>query len=428
MARDDRLEEFQELGGAAGEVAALLKEVTDGFGHGVGVGKSEGLAHFYLGTAKGGAGGHGPGERVGASSGGRVGLVHAAEGDGDRGAEGGDDFRPGLFEHGQEAVFGEGGEGREVDGEGAAGEVGGARPAAGDGEEDGALVVLLEGFGAWAHGFAEGSAEAGGEAAEGIGEVRGEGGEVIEGENPVMAGKSEEVLDGGRDGGEGRGAGIDEGPEDAGGEGLAGAGGSLKDEDGERAIGAEGGQEPGEAAEPVGAGRQIETGAEGFEGVGRGRRGHGRGEGESGAGGLEEGIGAGGGLPAGGRDFDKLAFGIGEVEENVRGYEAAATGSDATPDGEALVLLVVVGLGFQVIDDSVESVGARERVELGIEFVEEPLAVGAGADGEDVETFEGGGIEANEGLAVGGGEGSAAPGDGDEGSEGVAHGFLLIPV
>ena len=43
----------------------------------------------------------------------------------------------------------------------------------------------------------------------------------------------------------------------------------------------------------------------------------------------------------------------------------------------------------------------------------------AGADGEDVETGGGGGIEANEGLSVGGGERSAAAGDGDEGSEGV---------
>jgi len=43
----------------------------------------------------------------------------------------------------------------------------------------------------------------------------------------------------------------------------------------------------------------------------------------------------------------------------------------------------------------------------------------AGADGEDEKTGGGGGIEANEGLSVGGGERSAAAGDGDEGSEGV---------
>jgi hypothetical protein len=127
---------------------------------------------------------------------------------------------------------------------------------------------------------------------------------------------------------------------------------------------------------------------------------------------LEESAGAGGGGPASGRDFDKLTFGIGEVEEDLVGHDAGATASDATPDGEALVLVFVVGLGFEVIEDRVESAGARERVVLGVEFMEEPLAVGAGADGEGVETLERGGMEANEGLAVGGGEGKASAGDG----------------
>jgi hypothetical protein len=291
------------------------------------------------------------------------------------------------------------------------GEIGGARPAVGDGEEDGTLVVLLEGFGTGASGLAEGCAEAGGEAAEGIGELWGEGGEMVEGENPVVAGESAEVAGGGGDGGEGRIAGIEDGTEDAGGEGFAGAGGALEDEDGEGAIGAEGGEEPGEAAEPIGAGGKIETGAESFEGAG-GWSGGGRGKGAGGAGGLEESAGAGGGLPASGRDFDKLALGIGEVEEDLVGHDAATTASDATPDGEALVLLVAVGLGFEVIEDGVEGAGARERIVLDEEFMEEPLAVGAGADGEDVETLGRGAIEANEGLTVGGGEGKSAPGDG----------------
>ena len=207
---------------------------------------------------------------------------------------------------------------------------------------------------------------------------------MVEGENPVLAGESAEVAEGGGDGGEGRRAGIDEGSEDAGGEGFAGAGRSLEDEDGEGAIGAEGGEEPGEAAEPIGAGGKIETGAESFEGAGD-RGGGGRGNGEGGAGGLEESAGAGGGGPASGRDFDKLAFGIGEVEEDLGGQEAAATGSDATPDGEALVLAVVVGLRFQVIEDGVEGAGGWQRVVKGEEFMEEPVAVGGGADGEDVE-------------------------------------------
>jgi hypothetical protein len=37
------------------------------------------------------------------------------------------------------------------------------------------------------------------------------------------------------------------------------------------------------------------------------------------------------------------------------GHPAATTASGATPRGEALVWVVVVGLGFQAIDDSIES-------------------------------------------------------------------------
>jgi hypothetical protein len=39
----------------------------------------------------------------------------------------------------------------------------------------------------------------------------------------------------------------------------------------------------------------------------------------------------------------------------LRGHPAATTASDATPRGEVLVWVVVVGLGFQAIDDSIES-------------------------------------------------------------------------
>ena len=103
LAADDGLEQFQELGGGAGEVAALLDQVADGFGHGVGGGKSEGLEHFRLGAAEGGAGGHGPGEGVGASSRGRGGVVHAAEGEADGGAQGGEDAGPSLVERDQKS-------------------------------------------------------------------------------------------------------------------------------------------------------------------------------------------------------------------------------------------------------------------------------------------------------------------------------------
>ena len=144
MTGDEWLEEFQELGGGAGEVAALIEEGTDGLGNGVRRGgKIEGQAHFILGASKGGGGGHGPGEGAGASPGGRVELADAAEGGADGGAEGREDVGPRLLEKGDEAVFGAGREGREGDGEGAVGEIGGARPAAGDGEEDGSLIGLL---------------------------------------------------------------------------------------------------------------------------------------------------------------------------------------------------------------------------------------------------------------------------------------------
>jgi hypothetical protein len=63
----------------------------------------------------------------------------------------------------------------------------------------------------------------------------------------------------------------------------------------------------------------------------------------------------------------------------------------------------------------------RQRVVLGEEFMGEPLAVGTGGD---VEACGGRGIKADGGLAVGGGDGNAALGDGDEGSEGI---YALIP-
>jgi hypothetical protein len=184
------------------------------------------------------------------------------------GADGAEDAREGVLVDGGEVVFSLMElEGREVDGEGAVGEVGGAGPAIGDGEEDRALAAFLERLGGGGL-VAHGEADAGGEAAEGIGDRRLERGDVVEGEDPVVAGGGLEVADGDGDGGEdGRGV-VDEGAEEAGGHGLAGAGRALQDEDGERAVGAEGGDEPSERAEPVGAGGEVEEGVEGVEGGG----------------------------------------------------------------------------------------------------------------------------------------------------------------
>jgi len=320
------------------------------------------------------------------------------------------------------------GEGREGDDQGAFGEAGGAGPAFGDGEEHRALVGLEERFGRG--GLAEGGAEAGGEAAESIGELRGEGGNVVEGEGPVVAGEGEEVADGGRDGGKGRVAGIDERAEDAGGEGFAGGGRTLEDKDGVWTGGAEGGEEPGEAAEPGGAGREVEAGAERIEGGWRVRRGRHRfGDGEGGAGSLEENAGAGGGLPSGGIDVDELARGIGEVEEDSGGVGARTAASDTTPDGEAAVVMVVmVGLGLEEMEDSVEFAGGGQGVVAGVEFAEEPMAEFGGADGKDGEASGGVDGEAKEGLAVGGGEGDAEADDGEVPLVGVGlHDFLSIP-
>ena len=71
------------------------------------------------------------------------------------------------------------------------------------------------------------------------------------------------------------------------------------------------------------------------------------------------------------------------------GQEAATATSDATPNGEAVSWVVVVGLGFRAIEDSVEGAGGWQRAVLGEEFMEERLAAGTGADGEDVEASRG---------------------------------------
>ena len=45
------------------------------------------------------------------------------------------------------------------------------------------------------------------------------------------------------------------------------------------------------------------------------------------------------------------------------GHPAAAIASNAAPDGEAGVRVVVVGLGLRAIEDSVEGAGGRQRNE-----------------------------------------------------------------
>jgi len=68
------------------------------------------------------------------------------------------------------------------------------------------------------------------------------------------------------------------------------------------------------------------------------------------------------------------------------GRERVAAESDPAPDVEALVAAVVAGRSFPVIQDGVEGVGARQSAVLGEGFIEEPMTVGGGTDGEDVES------------------------------------------
>jgi len=119
---------------------------------------------------------------------------------------------------------------------------------------------------------------------------------------------------------------------------------------------------------------------------------------------LEESVVTGGDVPAFGGDGDEAAAGIGEVEEDLAEDGMTAAGADATPDGEGLVFTGIVGLGFEVIEDGAEGLGGGERIELGEDVIEEPVAEGGRADGQDEEAAGGGLVETDEGLAVRGRE------------------------
>jgi hypothetical protein len=245
-------QEGEESGGGAAPEGALAHEGTDGAGDGVvkdGRLSKSGEDGLRGGTERWG-GGDGPGGEVG-QAGRLVELygVKVAEGGADGGAECGEEAGAGGVEAAPEvglgaaAVRGDGGQG---DGEGAVGQIGVRDPAragggvGGDGEDDGALEGEGQGL-ALIPAFAEEEGGAGGEAAEGVGEVTGEGGDMVEGEDPIVEGEGEELAVGVGQGAERGGGGIDQGAEHTGGGGLAAAGGSLEDEDGVGAGGAEGG-------------------------------------------------------------------------------------------------------------------------------------------------------------------------------------------
>ena len=106
------------------------------------------------------------------------------------------------------------------------------------------------------------------------------------------------------------------------------------------------------------------------------------------------------------------------------GDTGVAASADAAPDGETGEAWVVGGAGFEVMDYSAESAGVGRFAVLAVVLGEEPVAKALGADG-DGEDSAGDVLEANEGLAVAGGEGEGGIGDGQKGGGGggatVAH-------
>ena len=141
----------------------------------------------------------------------------------------------------------------------------------------------------------------------------------------------------------------------------------------------------------------------------------GDGEGPGGAGGFEGDALAGGDLPARGGDFDELAVGVGEIEEDFLDGGVAA-GIDAEGDADLAAVGIADGLGFEVMEDGGEGVGGGDGVEFGVGLIVEPLAEGAGADGEGL-IAEGLGADGDEGASSEGGEGLAAAGDVEESVE-----------
>ena len=130
-----------------------------------------------------------------------------------------------------------------------------------------------------------------------------------------------------------------------------------------------------------------------------------------------------GSLPTGGGDLDELAFGIGEIEEDLFGEGAVAARIDAAGDADVAGFRVAGGLGFEAMADGGEGVGGGDGFEFGVALAEEPFAEGAGADGEGAGAGDGG-RDADKGLAGGGGKGEGAIEDGvEDGEVGEAAGF-----
>src|ERR1039457_3268110 len=77
----------------------------------------------------------------------------------------------------------------------------------------------------------------------------------------------------------------------------------------------------------------------------------GGGEGAGGGGSFEEDPFLGSYGPALGGNFDELAFGVGEIEEDFFGRGGDAAGVDAVGDADVAALGLAGGLRFQVMED-----------------------------------------------------------------------------
>ena len=117
-----------------------------------------------------------------------------------------------------------------------------------------------------------------------------------------------------------------------------------------------------------------------------------------------------------GSDFDELSVGVGEVEEDLFGSGGGAAGIDAVGDANAAGVGIAGGLGVEVTEDGAEGLGGGNGFVVGEALVEEPLAKGAGADGEGVIAGEQGG-NGHEGASADGSEGDAAIGNAEESVE-----------
>jgi len=231
----------EEVGGCARPGGLATEERSDGVENGRGWSFVEGVDDGFRVIRESGSG---PVGGVGVSRRGveaRGGEVSESGADGV--AKRGENFGAEGFELGPEIGFCAacgGGKRREADGDCTSSQSFIGIPAAGGGDEDGAVKFDWERL-AGVTLFMQEEGGAGGESAQGGGKARANGASVIEGENPIVLGDGEQFLHGGGKGEKRSGRGIDEGADHAGGGGLAAGGWTVENENGMRAGGVKSG-------------------------------------------------------------------------------------------------------------------------------------------------------------------------------------------